>query len=147
MNDKIFNFKKVIVPVDFSDPAANALQCAAAMARQFDGEVILVFVVEIPAHTIGTGVVLDDEAETKRQIDERMSGLINAHLNGVKSRPEIRMGTPSEEILKVATDENADLIIIATHGHSKVRRPLGSVAERVVRQAHRPVLTIPHLGD
>ena len=147
MTKKIFNFKKVVVPVDFSDPAANALQCAAAMARQFDGEIILVFVVEMPAHTIGTGVVLDDEDETKRQIDERMRGLISTHLADVRSRPEIRTGTPSEEILKVASDEDADLIIMATHGHSIVRRPLGSVAEKVVRQAHRPVLTIPHLGD
>ena len=147
MDKKVFNFKKIVVPVDFSDPAANALQCAAAITRQFDGEIILVFVVEIPAHTIGTGVVLDDEEETKRQIDERMSGLIDTHLAGVKNRPEIRMGNPSEEILKVANEENADLIIIATHGHSIVSRPLGSVAERVVRQAHRPVLAIPHLGD
>ncbi|MCG2634764.1 MAG: universal stress protein [Gammaproteobacteria bacterium] len=146
MDTKIYNFKKVLVPVDFSDPAVNALQCAAAVARQFEGEIVLVFVVEMPAHTVGAGVVLDNEAETKRQVDVQMERLIATHLSGVVSRPEIRMGVASEEILKVALEEDADLIIMATHGHSLVRRPLGSVAERVVRHAQRPVLTIPHLG-
>ncbi|HMN26111.1 MAG: universal stress protein [Ignavibacteriaceae bacterium] len=140
--------KKVLVPIDFSDYSKSALRYAVSFARSFNAEIILIYVVEpiiyppdfsmgqIAMPTINT----DWDTRAKEELDKLAKNEITS--NG-KVKTIIKTGKPFAEIIETAKEEDIDLIIIATHGHSGVEYILfGSTAEKVVRKAPCPVLTL-----
>ena len=143
--------KKIIYPTDFSEPSYKALKAANELAMYFSAELILVHVLSpiplLPAApeaplTEGIASVLDDMEE----IAEKSLMMISKEKisDGVTLRSVLSKGNPPDEIVKIADDEKADLIIIGTHGFTGWRHLiLGSVAEKVVRLSSCPVLTIP----
>jgi len=138
----------ILVPIDFSIHSKNALKYAVPMARQFGASIHLVYVVEPTIYPADLGfgqVVLPGvEDELREKGGNELQGLIDREIGrSVKSSWAVRTGNPHQEILREAEERGVDLIVVATHGHSGVEHMLfGSTADRVVRHAKCPVLTV-----
>jgi nucleotide-binding universal stress UspA family protein len=153
----MFQIKKIICPTDFSEPARMGLLAGIELAEKFSAELILAHVIAPIPMIAGTyslsGAHLPQVAGTQypemlQQMEvgaaEAMNDLINSvvpvHLHPVQ---HILQGRPADEIVHLAEKESADLIVIATHGHSGIDRFLfGSVTERVMRKAPCHVMAI-----
>jgi nucleotide-binding universal stress UspA family protein len=141
-------FHRIVVPTDFSSCADAGWMLARRMAAEFGSELILVHVlVEAPLFFEGpfnTGHTRDVFAAARgwgeRGLAERVEA---ARAAGLHVRSELRTGKPHAEIVALATDAKADLVVIGTHGRDGLNRALlGSVADRVVHFAPCPVLTV-----
>ena len=143
-----FRVDCILVPIDFSQYSKNALQYAISMAKQFTAELILIYVVEptiYPADfSFGQVALPSIENELRERGKEELEELIRTHIGGtLQGRAIVRDGKPFLEIINAASEENVDLIVIATHGHTGVEHLLfGGTAEKVVRKAHCPVLVV-----
>jgi universal stress protein A len=141
-------FYRIVVPTDFSDCAEEAWGLAQRLAAVSGGELVLVHVlVETPLFNEGpftmdrAGNVF--EAARKWGQESLDAWMGQAHAKGLKARVALRTGVPYREIVDLVTDERADLVVIGTHGRGGIDRALlGSVADRVVRLAPCPVLTV-----
>ncbi len=139
---------KVLVPIDFSDYSKSALRYAITFAKQFKAELILVYVVEPiiypPDFSIGQIAIPTVNTEWDERAREELNKLAKNEIPAeLKSKTIIKTGKPFVEIIDTASEEDVDIIIIATHGHSGVEHILfGSTAEKVVRKAPCPVLTL-----
>jgi nucleotide-binding universal stress UspA family protein len=141
---------KVLVPVDFSEPSATALGYATALARHFGASVHVLHAVEEPLAQGWNGYGLPEVhalraqalADARRQLEEAVP-------EGERDRQAtelvIRRGEPWQEIVAFARERQMDLIVMGTHGRGGMAHLLmGSVAEKVVRSAPCPVLTVRH---
>jgi universal stress protein A len=141
--------KKIICPTDFSAAAQKAVDEALELIRHFQAELVLVHVVPVlPAAPPDPNFVFEvPEYERALHVDaERRLRALAADIagKGVTVRTVVGHGDAGAEIVRIAREESADLIVIATHGETGWRHAMfGSVAEKVVRLAHRPVLTVP----
>jgi universal stress protein A len=140
--------KKILVPVDFSGESKKALKYAQAFAHQFGAGIILLHVVEAVIYPgdLGYGsMVLPEVTETLQENGKTRLEMLakEESASGLKIRTRVRMGSAFNEITLAAKEENVDLIVIATHGYTGLKHVfLGSTAERVVRYAPCPVLTV-----
>jgi nucleotide-binding universal stress UspA family protein len=135
--------QKVVVPLDFSDEAYAAVDVALQLvAKPADVELI---------HVLPEIVLVDPTDAAWQLTDERMrteqaTQAIRERLKEAKYRElhvTVLIGNPGHRIVNFAADQNADLIVIPSHGRTGLARMLlGSVAERVVRLAHCPVLVL-----
>ncbi len=136
--------KRILVPTDFSDPSLKALDYAIDFIGAHKAELLLLHVVEPIRNTRLMPDVSGILEHHRAEAAEKLAGLeqrIRRHRH--KCRSEVHFGVPYEVIADIAKKSKADLIIIASHGHSGLYHLfLGSVAERVVRIAECPVLTI-----
>jgi nucleotide-binding universal stress UspA family protein len=144
-------FKKILVPTDFSEPAQEAFKTAVELARHFSAQLLMVHVVppipvayqplDNPPLAFDITVYLEDLVRISK---ENLQNYVTKHVpQGVPATISVAAGDPAYEILRLAKELEADLIVIATHGHGGWRHFLfGSVAEKVVRQADRPVLVV-----
>ncbi len=141
-------FYRLVVPTDFSACADEAWRLACRIATTSGGELILTHVLtEAPRFAEGPfGMAKSREIhEAARRwaegvLEERVA---KARAEGLQARVALRTGVAYAEIVALATDERADLIVIGTHGRGGIDRALlGSVADRVVRLAPCPVLTV-----
>jgi nucleotide-binding universal stress UspA family protein len=149
MSDERLNkgLRKILVATDFSEGSDEALVHAVAFARQAGAAVEIVHVLDFTLleFPIGLG---DTEAEqggyaglANTALDERCERLRGA---GIACQFRLLEGAPAAEIVRRAQDTRADLIVVGTHGRTGVVHALlGSIAERVVRHASCPVLTVP----
>ena len=140
--------KKVLVPIDFSDYSKSSLRYAVNFAKQFNAEIYLIYVLEPviypPDFSMGQIAIPSVNAEWDERAREELENLAKTEIpEGVSVKIILKNGKPFLEIIDTASEENIDLIIIATHGHSGVEHILfGSTAEKVVRKAPCPVLTL-----
>lgn len=140
-----FHIGKILVPVDFSDHSQKALRYALAFAKQFDAEVTLVHIVEqmvYPGDWMYPPMAVTDFATEKReQMISRLRSLDAG--SGVKTHHLVRLGRAWQEVIEIAREQKADMIILATHGYTGLKHVLlGSVAEKIVRHAPCPVLSV-----
>lgn len=141
-------FSRILSPTDFSAASLQALDRAVEVATAFHAELLLAHVVEpIPAVTPDFGYGFDVttfESGVYSGNEERLREVSAARIPaGIRSRSLLRYGEPAIEIVKMAAEEGADLIVIATHGLTGWRHLVfGSVAEKVVRLAACPVLSL-----
>lgn len=146
--DTRFRLTKILVPVDFSPFANKALDYALAFAEPFQARIVLMHVVEpavLPESTAVVTTALDNLNEDLRQVaQQKLDELQRTKLAGrVPSELQVRLGRAFSEIVGAAADLDVDLIILATHGYTGLKHVfLGSTAERVVRHAPCPVLTV-----
>jgi universal stress protein A len=145
--------RSILVPIDFSIHSKKALKYAVPLAAQSGASLRLIYVVEPTVYPADLGfgqVVLPGvEDELRQKGAAELAELIETEIGDrVPASATVRTGTPSKEILAEAEEKSVDLIVVATHGHSGVEHMLfGSTAERIVRKAHCPVLTIrPTMG-
>jgi nucleotide-binding universal stress UspA family protein len=124
------------------------LKYAIEFAKHFDAELILISVIEpmiYPADfSMGQVAIPATDQNLSERVEEELKNLDEKEIAGkVKSKRIIKSGKPFFEINETAREEDVDLIIIATHGHTGVEHLLfGSTAEKVVRKAPCPVLTL-----
>jgi universal stress protein A len=138
-----YPFKKILCPIDFDENSIAALDTAAKMARQFDATVEVVHVVPIVVQPGGTQVYADVYAAEEQSSKAKLAELAKAHLAGVKYELRTTVALPSAAILHAAKNLGADVIVMSTHGRRGISHLfMGSVAERVVREAQCPVLTV-----
>ena len=144
---QILCLKKILVPTDFSETSKKAVQYALRFAEQFGCHIALLYVVEPTTPIIGaplTVEVVTDKAEFSIAEKDLAALAAECHTNGAHSvKSFVRIGNAPNEIIKVARELDADLIVIATHGYTSWRHLcIGSTAERVVRTAPCPVLVV-----
>jgi nucleotide-binding universal stress UspA family protein len=137
-------FKRILVPTDFGEPAQRALEIAIELAGKLGASVTLLHV-----YPIVFPVSYDEELTWPlEQIEKAAGKTLEAHLAKAKQRNAsceaiLKAGSAAVEIVSVARQLKADLIVMGTHGRRGVSHlMLGSVAERVVRTAPVPVLTV-----
>jgi nucleotide-binding universal stress UspA family protein len=138
-------YHRILVAVDFSPASEDAWSHARRLAALSDGELVLAHIVsEAPRFVAGPltrARLAEVQAALRRGADDRLAQWVAAE--GRRVRTAVRVGVPYEEIVALARDERADLLVIGTRGRSGVPRALlGSVAERVVRLAPCPVLSV-----
>jgi nucleotide-binding universal stress UspA family protein len=134
-----FSVKKILVPVDFSDCSKKALQYAVPFAKKFGAELELLHVVEPYPPIPEMGPV---EMETLQDAKTSLLALCRT-ISDLKTHGTLRTGTPANEIVVCARELGIDLIVMSTHGHTGLTRMfLGSTAEKVVRHAPCPVLSL-----
>ena len=139
---------KVLVPIDFSDYSKNSLKYAVNFAKHFNASIILVYVIEPiiypPDFSMGQIAIPTPGLEMDKRATEELDKLAEKEIpSGLSVKRVIKTGKPFVEIIETAAEEDADIIIIATHGHSGVEHILfGSPAEKGVRKAPCPVLTL-----
>jgi nucleotide-binding universal stress UspA family protein len=141
------HIRKIMVPLDFSEPSHQALHYARVFAEQFGATITLLHVVEPMLYPAELGYVplAAEDLDQKRMADvkNRLSALAAQMGDNVKVETVLRLGRSWREICDSAKAANTDLLIIATHGYTGIKHALmGSTAERVVRHAPCPVLTV-----
>jgi nucleotide-binding universal stress UspA family protein len=146
--------KRILWPTDFSDPADQALDVAAKLCSIFSAELVMLHVVSPimvgpsppPTPSAASGLRYPDligEMQAAAE-DSFLRWRRNKVPKELNARHQVIIGNPAEQIVEIAQKESADIIVIATHGLTGWRRFIfGSVAEKVVRLAECPVLTIP----
>jgi nucleotide-binding universal stress UspA family protein len=142
---KEFDLKRIVVPTDFSEASKKAFPYAAALARKFGATITLVHVV--PTHLALSLSQLGVMLEEKRLIERARKELplfCEAELDPrVQVSTMVLTGGPTYGICQTAESEAADLIVMATHGHTALQRfVVGSVTEHVLREAPCPVLVV-----
>ena len=142
------NVKKILFPTDFSGGSANALPYAADMAKHYGAKLYLLHVIQDIAEATGWYVPHVSLDELYRDIEKNAAKEMDRYgveeLRGIKDIERIVVkGRPYDEILKFARENKADLIVIGTHGRKGLDRVIfGSTAEKVVRDAPCPVLSV-----
>jgi nucleotide-binding universal stress UspA family protein len=131
----------ILHPTDFSVPSDYAFRTACALARDYGARLVALHVVTIPTVVYGEGMVLPDVSNYHEEARAKLDRL-EAPANVRLERRAVE-GEPVTEILRGAEAARADMIVMGTHGRTGLSRLLmGSVAEKVVRQAACPVLTV-----
>jgi nucleotide-binding universal stress UspA family protein len=144
--------KKILCPTDFSENSEHALQYALTLATLSQAELRLFHVVEPITYPQSTQLfepVLDEvelmmkmEAAFQTQLEDQVSALKDEY---PKITGKLVKGNTFLEIIRVARDDDVDMIVMGTHGRTGLAHVLiGSVAEKVVREAPCPVLTVKH---
>lgn len=143
--------KRILVPLDFSDAARQALSYAIALAQDMKAKITLLHVVEPIYVNSEPGMnYLPEQAEAEQTWSRKRIGQIAAkHVpKGMFDKAVVRSGTPYFEICEAAKKLKAGLIVVTTHGRTGLSHALmGSTAERVVRHASCPVLTVRRAGS
>jgi nucleotide-binding universal stress UspA family protein len=141
--------KKILCPTDFSEPSYEAIKIAGELAFHFESELCLLHVVPpVPVIPMGEGPSAFDVSLYEQELEttsKRTLSEITNHLEWkeLRGRLIVLRGNAADEIVRTAHEENVDLIVIATRGRTGLDRLLfGSVAEKVVRLARCPVLTV-----
>jgi len=141
--------KTILCPTDFSEPSYEGLKAANELAHHFSAGLVVLHVnPPIPVMPEGHGAInfnipeyqKEMENAAREQIDKVVERWVAADVN---TTARVAQGDPAQEIANAAAETEADLVVISTHGRTGWRRFVtGSVTEKVVRLAERPVLTI-----
>lgn len=136
--------KKILFPTDFSDYGQEALRWATSLARDSGATLIIAHVEEPPMAYGGGEMYLPAEEGDREELRRSLVKIVPSD-PGVRFEHKLLAGEPATAIVEAAEEENADLIVLGTHGRTGLTRLLmGSVAEAVVRRARCPVLTVKH---
>jgi nucleotide-binding universal stress UspA family protein len=143
--------KTILVPTDFGTGSDHALAYAVELAKALGAEIAVMHAYEIPMVGFPDGALVATPELASRVSEGAQIGLkksVEAFANsGVAIRTLLKQGPTWRTVVETATEIGAGMIVMGTHGrHGLPRALLGSVAEKVVRSAHCPVLTI-HPGD
>jgi nucleotide-binding universal stress UspA family protein len=144
----VSTLKQILVPIDFSECSVGALNYALMLARSFRAKLVLLHVVE-PAvypdtYLLAAATLEETNANLMAASRERLAAIrAGPSLQGLSVELLVRMGRAQSEIPDTASATGSDLIVMGTHGHSGLKDVLlGGTAERVLRHAHCPVLTV-----
>ena len=148
----MFQPRKILVPTDFSEDSDLAFRMALSIAVTYQARIFLLHVISntvqqslsdycldqsIVDRVLNESIVFSNE-KLQEEIDK------NQQSGNIKVIPDVRKGQPYEEILKEASERKIDLIVIASHGKTGLQKYfIGSVTEKVMKEAKCPVLLIP----
>ena len=151
---EVFQPRKILAPTDFSEDSDLAFRMALNIAAMYQARIFLLHVISntvqqsladycldqsIVARVLNESIVFSNE-KLQEKIDKNQQG------GNIKVIPDVRKGQPYEEILKEASERKINLISIASHGKTGLQKYfIGSVTEKVMKEAKCPVLLIPSL--
>jgi nucleotide-binding universal stress UspA family protein len=134
--------QNILHPTDFSQHSEFAFRLAAALARDYDAKLVILHVAQQPVIMYTEGIIPAQPEHHEEELREQLLQLQVQHPN-VHVVHLLEDGNPGEEILRIADEFPADLIVMGTHGRRGLQRLLmGSVAEYVLERASCPVLTV-----
>ncbi|MBN4064341.1 universal stress protein [Dehalococcoides mccartyi] len=144
----------IVVPLDGSALSETAVGPATELARATGAELVFIEVVKIPIYGMDMGGVGYGAVYAAEQLDTKLEeqtaakylqGFVeDAETFGLKARAKVRVGNPSLQIVDEAASTEGSIIVMATHGAGGIKRwVVGSVTDKAIRSAHRPVLVIP----
>ncbi|HEX9049064.1 MAG TPA: universal stress protein [Anaeromyxobacter sp.] len=143
------DWKRICCPIDFSDASRAAMEVAADLARRFGASLVLLHAYPIPGYTFPDGSVvaspkmMQDLADQAERHLEEWRAQAEKLVGAARVSAQKAIGEPAAEIVSFAKSSGIDLVVVGTHGRTGLEHALmGSVAERVVRRAHCPVLTV-----
>ena len=139
--------KRILCPVDFYDASEQVAGYCRLLAEKLGAEVVALYVAPRMNRYAELYV---EQADLERVVfsivkggKEKMEAFVSAHFQGLMAKGVVRIGYAPEEILQAVTDEQADLVVMGTHGRRGINHVIfGSVAERIVKSSPVPVLTI-----
>src|SRR5262245_5585112 len=138
----VLALRTLLHPTDFEAHSMHAFWLASALARDYGARLVLLHVVAAPTVVYGEGVVPDNVTALRDAAWARL-GTLPTPGGNVRVERRVEEGHAAEATLRVAKEEHADLVVMGTHGRTGLGRLLmGSVAERVLREAECPVLTV-----
>jgi universal stress protein A len=146
--------KRILVPLDFSGKSRPALEYAIPLAEAFGGRIRLLHVVQV-VPTLGVStpggemsfIAMDEQPHVERATVHWRELAKHLLPPALADKLVVRVGLPYDEIVQAAADMHADLMVITTHGHTGIKHALlGSTAERIIRHAPCPVLTVRRRG-
>jgi nucleotide-binding universal stress UspA family protein len=139
--------KTILVPIDFSDVSGKVIETAADLARAFGSNVILVHIVEPEPEFVGYDpgpLTVRVAVTTDIRADQRRLDALKQEFGGSEVLALQLQGSIPEEILKLAREHGATLIVIGSHGHGALYHFLvGSVTMAILKEALCPVLVVP----
>jgi nucleotide-binding universal stress UspA family protein len=143
----MIEYRRILCPIDFSDISDNAFQIAVDLAEQLKADLHVIHVFQLPASNFPDGIYCaPDDIETQiegpllNRLDEFVKDNATSKINITTGLYE---GIPHIEITSSADENNADMIVMGTHGRTGLSHVLlGSVAERVIHTSKIPVLTV-----
>ena len=144
----MLEFKKILVPVDFSENSPKILEAAADIAAKLDSDLFVVFVVQSFEDYSGFFVphmpIAQFEEEMFQSAENKMASFLTENLGSARPcTSTVIKGDVAEEITDYAAKNNISIIVMGTHGYKGLEKVLfGSVAEKVVKTSPCPVLTI-----
>ena len=147
----MFQPRKILVPTDFSEDSVLAFRTALSIAATYQARIFLLHVISNTLQRSLSDYCLDQnivERVMNESIvfsNEKLKETIDRCQNNgkVKIIPDVRKGQPYEEILNVASERKIDLIVIASHGETGLKKYfIGSITEKVMKEAKCPVLLI-----
>ena len=140
--------KKILDPIDFSEHSTNILQTACLFAEKLSAALTIIYVLEDLSSLYRFSIphISFDQLEDEmlQSADTKMENFLTENMNpAIVYKSKIISGPVAEEIISAAATEQADMIIMGTHGYKGMEKMLmGSVAAKVVRAARCPVLTL-----
>ena len=151
----MLTIKKILLPVNFERGSLSVVHQAAALARRFQSQIVMLHVVTPLSYSLG---MLEGDyvpksredlfAELIRQAERCLDQYLRPELEGLAVQRLLRNGDPALEIVKAARDVAADLVALPTHGYGPFRRfLLGSVTSKVLHDSHCPVWTGAHIEE
>jgi nucleotide-binding universal stress UspA family protein len=143
----MIKLKRLLLPTDFSESATHAFTYAASFAREYEAELYVLHVIEVLP--MGYAGELFPTAMT--EVVDQISGYVRTEMAKLAAEARSRgsqtvieriaRGKPSSEIVRVAREDEIDMIVLGTHGHGVLNRALfGSTTDRIMRKAPCPVL-------
>ena len=141
-------FDKILTAIDFSENSEHAFEYAMTLAKQFQAELTILHVINEPVDLRGFYVPHISFEQLEKEIEEGAQKMMEQFCQTrmgdfTNYQTAIVTGIPNEEIIRKAADTGASLIVLGTHGRTGLDHIIfGSTAERVVRSAACPVLTI-----
>ncbi len=143
----MLSIQKILCAVDFSEHSKEVAQHAKLLATSLGSDIVCVYVAPSLSQYVGFKVpvssiegVVDDIVSGA---EETMKEFVAEHFSGVSATGKILVGYAAEEVLDCALAEKAGMIVMGTHGRKGIDRMLfGSVAEKIVKSAKCPVVTI-----
>jgi nucleotide-binding universal stress UspA family protein len=144
--------KTIVFPTDFSNGARAAMDHAVSLARDYKARLVLLYVVQdisiaewyIPSSLSVTDLLEDMQKSASQEMD-KWAAEVSANVKDLEKM--VVRGVPFVEIIRTAREKQVDLIVIGTHGRTGIDHLLfGSTAEKVVRKAPCPVLTVRSAG-
>lgn len=146
----MIELRNLLLPVDFSEPSLKATEYAVSLARRFNSALHVLHVIEDPVVYLPMfeSYPLPTREQFETYAQDRLENWISEEdSEGIKVELLWRHGSPNLEIIDYAGDSKIDLIVMGTHGRGVAAHLLlGSVAEKVVRKAPCPVLTVHPAG-
>lgn len=136
--------KRLLVAIDFSDVTHELVRYAANLAEGLSGELVLYHAVGVPTDIpVVAYRMKPDELEDwlQEQAEQKLEG-VAAEVPGGDVRTRVDVGVPWRRICDAAIEEEADVILIGSHGYTPLERLVGTTARRVVEHADRPVLVV-----
>jgi nucleotide-binding universal stress UspA family protein len=140
--------KRILVPHDFSETSASAVTYAVALAKTFGAALTFLYVRDRTQTGLENEISLVEDGVIEKEARDRLLRILSpADQAALNPEVSVRTGLPAAEIVRFAREDETDLIVLGTHGRGFVgHMVMGSVAEKVVRTAPCPVLTVRRDG-